>query len=228
MGAGLAFRGAASLHKRLASLRIDGAEVALPHGTKAVLVLNIPSYGAGTHPWGDDNKSLVPCLPPAHHRRRFAPAAIDDGLLEVVALFGIVHAATLHAPRLLLPRLARGGGAKRLGQGGVIELSFRTAEQLAAAGVADKALSRPTLAAQSDGEAWAFESVGETVTLSLRGRVGAPLGPQHAPRGGFPHAHTRRECAGAGAGDDADTQQLPEGDTRRGAEVAGVQREPYV
>jgi hypothetical protein len=156
----------------------------------------------------------------------FAPAAIDDGRLEVCALFGILHTATLHAPRLLLPRLARGGGAKRLGQGGTVELTFRTAEQLAAAGVADKASARPSLAAQSDGEAWAFDSVGESISLSLRGRVGAPLGPAHKPKGGFPHAHTRAEVEPAEA--THAVAQLAEDDPRRGAEVAGVPREPYV
>ena len=121
MGASLAFGGAASLDKRVSSLRIDGADVALPPGVKSVLVLNIPSYGAGTHPWGDTDGGAA-CVPPAHHVRRFASPAIDDGVLEVIAMFGIVDAAMLHNP--LSARRLRGGGGKRLGQGSRVELRF--------------------------------------------------------------------------------------------------------
>jgi hypothetical protein len=222
MGAGLALRGAASLHKRVSALRIDGADVSVPVGTKSILVLNIPSYGAGTHPWGDDGAAIA-CVPPAHHTRSFAPAAVDDGQLEVVALFGIIHAATLHNP--LSWRAARGGGAKRLGQGGAVEIIFRDADALtAAAGV--KALRRRELAAQSDGEAWSFDSIGESVTLSLAGRVGAPLGPQHRRGGAFPSVRATLHAAGE------ETEALAcvvAGEVRaEGKEVAGVRREPYV
>ena len=222
MGAGLAFRGAASLHKRVASLRIDEKEVALPHGIKSILVLNIPSYGAGTHPWGDDNAAAVPCIPPAHHVRRFAPAAIDDGRLEVIALFGIIHAATLHNP--LSWRRMRGGGAKRLGQGGVVRIAFRDADSLAADGeLRDKVNARPALAAQSDGEAWSFGSVGEVITLSLAGRVGAPLGPHHVTRGGWPHARCVRTGADAAAEPHAEQRE-----PAASGEPQGRRREPYV
>ncbi len=201
--------------------------MALPKGTKSVLLLNIPSYGAGTHPWGDD-AAVVGCVPPAHHVRRFAPPAVDDGRLEVLAMFGIVDAAMLHNP--LSWRRLRGGGAQRLGPGAEVSFVFRDAAALEAAGprAARKAAARPLLAAQSDGEAWSFDSIGETVIVSLAGRVGAPLGPAARGRGGvwpFARAELHPLSTQHGA---AAVAQLAADDPRRGAEVEGTRREPYL
>jgi hypothetical protein len=122
------------------------------------------------------------CLCPfAHRKRPFAPPAIDDGKLEVVALFGVVEAALLRNP-LSLSQL-RGYGCKRLGQGSLVELAFRSDAELQAEGV-----GRSSLAAQIDGEAWSFPVAGERITLSARGTVGVLLGPVHLKNGGWPHA----------------------------------------
>lgn len=219
MGASLAFSGAVSLDKRVSSLRIDGADVALPRGLKSILVLNIPSYGAGTHPWGDTDGGAA-CLPAAHHVRRFAPAAIDDGMVEVIGMFGIFDAAMLHNP-LSLRRL-RGGGGARLGQGARVELRFFATEELEAAGSkrnARKVARRPQLAVQTDGEAWHFDSPGERIEVALAGRVGAPFGPLHkGNEAGWPFAR----CVGDKRGDA--TMESHGSAT----EMSGRNREPYI
>lgn len=182
LGASLVFTGAASLGKRVAALEVDGKAVPLPAGLKSILVLNIPSYGGGTHPWGDDAPGA--CL--TRSDDAFQPAATDDARLEVVGLFGVGHAASLH--------VRRRAGALRLAQGSRIELRFLGASALEAAGHADKLVSRPALAAQTDGEPFSFPAAGEVVTITHAGRVDTPLGPSHpAARGRrgparWPHA----------------------------------------
>ena len=222
MGASLAFSGAASLDKRLASLRIDDQEVPLPAGLKSIIVLNIPSYGAGTHPWGDFEAG-VGCMPPAHHVRRFAEPAVDDGMVEVIGMFGILNAAMMHNP--LSIRRLRGGGGKRLGQGTRVELRFWTLAELEAKGAADitqKVTKRPMLAVQTDGEAWQVNSPGERIEVTLAGRVGAPFGPEHrGNEAGWPHAR----CVGAVAGRAAGDPSMHGGVA---PPVEGRQREPYI
>jgi hypothetical protein len=197
-GSSLALRGAASLDKRVASLKIDGIDVDLPTGVKSVVLLNIPSFAAGTHPWGEGGYAAPSAaaprcgggchvIPPGHHRRLFAPPASDDGLLEVVAMFGVLHAASLQVPVTL--SALRGYGAKRLGQGRRVELHFRTAAQYEddAAARGKRADARVSLATQVDGEAWSFPWSGEAVTVSLKGKVGVVFGPRHtAPPDGMP------------------------------------------
>jgi hypothetical protein len=220
MGASLAFRGAVSLDKRVSALEIDGVKVELPSGLKSILVLNIPSYGAGTHPWGDTDAGAA-CLPAAHHVRRFAAPAIDDGMLEVIGMFGIFDAAMLHNP-LSLRRL-RGGGGARLGQGCRVTLRFFEPAELEAAGdkrMAGKVSRRPQLAVQTDGEAWHFDSPGESIEVALEGRVGAPFGPLHrGNEAGWPFAR----CVG-------DKREAAAAEARQGGsqQMGGRQREPYI
>jgi diacylglycerol kinase (ATP) len=59
-------------------VEINGSKVELPDGTKCVVVLNLPSYSGGGNPWGTKNS----------RRKSYANQAIDDGLLEVVAVNG--------------------------------------------------------------------------------------------------------------------------------------------
>jgi len=187
LGASLVFTGAASLGKRVAALAVDGVAVALPAGLKSLLFLNIPSYGGGTHPWGDDAPSA--CLPRSDGA--FQPACSDDSLLEVVGFFGVGHAASLH--------LRKRAGARRLAQGRVVELRFADADALRAAGLEGKLLRRPGLAAQTDGEPFSFPAAGEVVTISHAGRVDTPLGPSHPGaqgRGGVRWPHARLTGAG--------------------------------
>lgn len=230
LGSSLALRGASSLEKRLASVRIDGREIPLPAGTKSVVLLNIPSFGAGTDPWGAGGHQGEPKKMLAGHRvRTFAAPACDDGALEVVALFGVLHAAALHNP-LSLARL-RGYGGKRLGQGRVVELRFRTASEFESAS-AKSARARPALAAQVDGEAWAFPWEGEAARVALKGRVGVLLGPRHAPPPSpaaparWPSARLRGAAEGPGPGQEAATQRSAPQAAQQPSE--GVLREPVV
>jgi len=192
LGLDLLVRGARSLEHRIEVLSIDGVAVKVPHGCKSIVFLNIPSFGAGTHPWGDggDDGGDSACLPLAHRKRSFAKPAVDDGLLEVVALFGILDAARMHIP-LTLASL-RGYGARRLGQGRAVEVTFRSEEQYKQFHPARKdpgaRPGRGTLSAQVDGEAWPFPCWEESVSVTLQGKVGAPCGPEHSPRGGWPSA----------------------------------------
>ena len=237
-GASLALVGASSLEKRLASLSIDGVAVPLPKGAKSLVCLNIPSFGAGTHPWGeggvrpanaDDPLPPAGCLAslaPAHGSRAtsrlFLPPSVNDGLLEVTALFGVIHAANMHNP-VSLSR-ARGYGGKRLGQGRHVSFQFHSAESYAAAtGGRKDPQSREELSAQVDGEAWAFPWAGEKVDLRLLGRVAVLVGPEHrssasAASATWPHANiTRRGLARTRS--ESLEPQTPS---------AGVQREPVL
>uniref|UniRef100_A0A8C8VGT5 Diacylglycerol kinase n=1 Tax=Pelusios castaneus TaxID=367368 RepID=A0A8C8VGT5_9SAUR len=66
-----------SLHKDL-KLQVDQHEVELP-SIEGLIFINIPSWGSGADLWGSDNDN------------RFEKPRIDDGLLEVVGVTGVVH-----------------------------------------------------------------------------------------------------------------------------------------
>jgi hypothetical protein len=206
LGADLALCGARSLEHRIQKLCIDDKVVAVPQGCKSVVLLNIPSFGAGTHPWGDGPAEALPpggkragCMPLAHRRRQFDRPAVDDGRLEVIALFGIMDAALMHVP-ITWKRL-RGYGAKRLGQGASVTFTF-VEEDHYATKRAKEPSKRSDLAAQVDGEAWSFPCWGEEVKVTWHGRVGAPCGPRHVEHGGWPwaaHAYANEAAAAEAA-----------------------------
>ncbi|KAI1883770.1 hypothetical protein AGOR_G00235000 [Albula goreensis] len=66
-----------NLHKDL-KLQVDKQEVELPN-IEGLIFLNIPSWGSGADLWGSDSDS------------RFGKPRIDDGMLEVVGVTGVVH-----------------------------------------------------------------------------------------------------------------------------------------
>uniref|UniRef100_A0A4W3J134 Diacylglycerol kinase n=1 Tax=Callorhinchus milii TaxID=7868 RepID=A0A4W3J134_CALMI len=66
-----------SLRKDL-KLQVDEREVELPN-IEGLIFLNIPSWGSGADLWGSDNDS------------RFDKSKLDDGILEVVGVTGVVH-----------------------------------------------------------------------------------------------------------------------------------------
>ncbi|KAH0515411.1 Diacylglycerol kinase theta [Microtus ochrogaster] len=66
-----------SLHKEI-RLQVEQQEVELP-SIEGLIFINIPSWGSGADLWGSDNDS------------RFEKPRIDDGLLEVVGVTGVVH-----------------------------------------------------------------------------------------------------------------------------------------
>uniref|UniRef100_A0A8C5PLV7 Diacylglycerol kinase n=1 Tax=Leptobrachium leishanense TaxID=445787 RepID=A0A8C5PLV7_9ANUR len=66
-----------NLHKDL-KLQVDQQEIELPN-IEGLIFLNIPSWGSGADLWGSDNDN------------RYGKPRIDDGLLEVVGVTGVVH-----------------------------------------------------------------------------------------------------------------------------------------
>uniref|UniRef100_A0A8C6JPW5 Diacylglycerol kinase n=1 Tax=Melopsittacus undulatus TaxID=13146 RepID=A0A8C6JPW5_MELUD len=66
-----------NLHKDI-KLQVDQQEVELP-SIEGLIFINIPSWGSGADLWGSDSDN------------RFEKPRIDDGLLEVVGVTGVVH-----------------------------------------------------------------------------------------------------------------------------------------
>uniref|UniRef100_UPI00398F11FF diacylglycerol kinase theta isoform X1 n=1 Tax=Pristiophorus japonicus TaxID=55135 RepID=UPI00398F11FF len=66
-----------SLHRDL-KLQVDDREVELPN-IEGLIFLNIPSWGSGADLWGSENDA------------RFDKPRMDDGMLEVVGVTGVVH-----------------------------------------------------------------------------------------------------------------------------------------
>ncbi|KAG5264099.1 hypothetical protein AALO_G00272130 [Alosa alosa] len=66
-----------NLHKDI-KLQVDKQDVELPN-IEGLIFLNIPSWGSGADLWGSDSDS------------RYGKPRIDDGMLEVVGVTGVVH-----------------------------------------------------------------------------------------------------------------------------------------
>ncbi|KAE9420131.1 hypothetical protein Angca_004883, partial [Angiostrongylus cantonensis] len=69
-------------------LECDGVPVELP-SLQGIVILNIPSYSGGANFWGSAKDEI------------FAAQSFDDRLLEVVALFGVIHVATSRVPNVV-------------------------------------------------------------------------------------------------------------------------------
>ena len=71
---------------QILDLYLDDEKVVLPDGIEAVVVLNIPSWGAGVRPWelgsGGKNDS-------------FEPPSVCDGLLEIFCIYSSFHIAQM-------------------------------------------------------------------------------------------------------------------------------------
>jgi diacylglycerol kinase (ATP) len=74
------------------SVEINGSKVELPESTRCVVVLNLPSYSGGGNPWGTKKS----------RHKSYANPAIDDGLIEVVAVNGPLQLVCLKS-RIFLP-----------------------------------------------------------------------------------------------------------------------------
>ena len=68
---------------RILEVRLDGRRVELPN-LESLVLLNIPSWGAGVRPWE---------LGSGHEE--FDPARVDDGRLEVFAIYSSFHIAQM-------------------------------------------------------------------------------------------------------------------------------------
>jgi len=71
---------------KILELYLDDQKVTLPDGIEAIVVLNIPSWGAGVRPWelgsGGKNDS-------------FEPPSVCDGLLEIFCIYSSFHIAQM-------------------------------------------------------------------------------------------------------------------------------------
>ncbi|XP_035525318.1 diacylglycerol kinase theta-like [Morone saxatilis] len=83
-----------SLHKEL-QLQVDGQNVPLPN-IEGLIFLNIPSWGSGADLWGSEVDG------------RYGKPSIDDGLLEVVGVTGVVHMGQVQSGMRSGIRIAQG------------------------------------------------------------------------------------------------------------------------
>ena len=97
-----------NLSQRL-TLECDGEEIALPQ-LQGIVLLNIPSYMAGTNFWGTDKEA-----------GSFSAPAIDDKKLEVIAVMGTSHMAESKM---------FGVQRHRLAQAETVKLTIRGSRQL--------------------------------------------------------------------------------------------------
>uniref|UniRef100_A0A4W6CPJ8 Diacylglycerol kinase n=1 Tax=Lates calcarifer TaxID=8187 RepID=A0A4W6CPJ8_LATCA len=83
-----------SLHKEL-QLQVDTQNIPLPN-IEGLIFLNIPSWGSGADLWGSEVDG------------RFGKPSIDDGLLEVVGVTGVVHMGQVQSGLRSGIRIAQG------------------------------------------------------------------------------------------------------------------------
>ncbi|XP_069387548.1 diacylglycerol kinase theta [Paralichthys olivaceus] len=83
-----------SLHREL-HLQVDARDVPLPN-IVGLIFLNIPSWGSGADLWGSEDDG------------RYGKPSIDDGLLEVVGVTGVVHMGQVQSGLRSGIRIAQG------------------------------------------------------------------------------------------------------------------------
>ncbi|KAJ3602777.1 hypothetical protein NHX12_030525 [Muraenolepis orangiensis] len=83
-----------NLHQHL-RLQVDKQDIELPH-IEGLIFLNIPSWASGADLWGSEGDS------------RFGKPRIDDGMLEVVGVTGVVHMGQVQSGLRSGIRIAQG------------------------------------------------------------------------------------------------------------------------
>ncbi|XP_065844000.1 diacylglycerol kinase theta-like isoform X2 [Oscarella lobularis] len=68
---------------RIVRLECDGKEKRLPSDLEGIIILNIGSWGSGADAWGSEKHD------------GFVPPRINDGLLEIVGVTGVLHLAQI-------------------------------------------------------------------------------------------------------------------------------------
>jgi diacylglycerol kinase family enzyme len=96
-------------------LHVDGKPVELPSSLAGLSIINLPSYMGGCSLWGspedddeDENYENEGDEERNSFVQKYAPPAIDDGLLEVVGLCGTLHMATIQVNLANAVRIAQG------------------------------------------------------------------------------------------------------------------------
>ena len=156
-----AFSSRKYLRPGVMSLRVDGEDIPIPEGAKTVQFFNIHSSATGIDFFGSNEPSTSADL-----LREYSEPNVGDGLVEVVATFGVTHLAAI--------RLGF-GHSRRLAQGSVIEIVLREA-----------------LPVQVDGEPWLQPPA--VIRMELRGKIPFVLGrgeTKNVPRA----AHRRRSSS---------------------------------
>jgi len=70
----------------IVKMEVDGKPFEVPAGLTGILLLNLPSWGGGTNPWG-----------PEATDGKFKPQVIDDSLVEVIGFTGAFHLAQIQS-----------------------------------------------------------------------------------------------------------------------------------
>lgn len=100
------------ISEHVESLIIDGEHVPIPNNLQALIFLNIPSYGAGTQPWGFPRNHRTKSNLTATHIENLPPRNdtihdmfVDDRRFEVIGLrnlqqFGLIRTIGTHGIRI--------------------------------------------------------------------------------------------------------------------------------
>lgn len=124
------------------TLLIDDKELQIPPKLQALIFLNIPSYGAGSQPWGIIGST---CAADVNNDRTVGDMYVDDHLFEVIGLKSLTQFSMIRT---------FGTHGIRLAQGKRLSMTMKTD-------------STPF---QVDGEPW--EQLGGTVSMEPGNRVG--------------------------------------------------------
>jgi Ca2+-binding EF-hand superfamily protein/diacylglycerol kinase family enzyme len=71
---------------KIVELELDGKVVEIPSNLTGILLLNLPSWGGGSNPWGLDN--YFP-------GKTWSPQVIDDSKIEILGFTGAFHLAQI-------------------------------------------------------------------------------------------------------------------------------------
>eukprot|EP00181_Compsopogon_caeruleus_P005589 CAMPEP_0184690598 /NCGR_PEP_ID=MMETSP0312-20130426/31319_1 /TAXON_ID=31354 /ORGANISM="Compsopogon coeruleus, Strain SAG 36.94" /LENGTH=401 /DNA_ID=CAMNT_0027148117 /DNA_START=530 /DNA_END=1735 /DNA_ORIENTATION=+ len=155
LGASAMFLGPrVALYRLVDELIVDDKPVQIPAKVQSLIFLNIPSYAAGSQPWGK---------PEARTMSEFSNSLVNDGCLEVMALVGLHHFV---ATRVGIP-------AVRLAQGRKIR--FRIKVDTDHDGKRRAIKSVPM---QADGEPWPQGNA--EFEISLAAVLGVVCGDRHS------------------------------------------------
>lgn len=127
---------------------IDGKPIDIPPRLQALIILNIPSYGAGTQPWGTvGGRSTSSDI---SQEIKVVDMVVNDGCFEVIGLTGLPQFGSIKV---------LGTNGMRIGQGTSLKVTLKP----------------DATPFQVDGEPW--EQRGGVVTMEKGNPVGVLVGP---------------------------------------------------